>query len=168
MGCSIKYLIMDVDGTLTDGKIYMANSGELFKAFNIKDGYGIGCILPKHDITPIIITGRTSKLLAIRCHELGITYLYEGVSDKLQCLRNILRNNEGQIIETAFSLRNCAYIGDDLPDVECMAKIKAEGGITGCPNDAVEEVKHCAQFISIHNGGEGAVRDFIDYIVERV
>ena len=73
---------MDVDGTLTDGKIYMGANGELMKAFNIKDGYGIHDILPLIGITPVIITGRKSQIVANRCNEIGIHYLYQGVTDK--------------------------------------------------------------------------------------
>ena len=75
----IKYLVMDVDGTLTDGKVYMGNQGEVFKAFSIKDGCGIHDILPKCKIEPIIVTGRKSKIVELRCQELGITKLFQGV-----------------------------------------------------------------------------------------
>lgn len=77
-----KFLIMDVDGTLTDGKIYMADSGELFKAFDIKDGCGIKDILKLYGIIPIIITARQSKILENRCKELDISYLFQGIRKK--------------------------------------------------------------------------------------
>ena len=84
MSNRIKYLVMDVDGTLTDGKIYMGNEGEIMKAFDIKDGYGIHDILPHAEIKPVIITGRTSAILTNRCKELGIEYLFQGVSEKVK------------------------------------------------------------------------------------
>ena len=74
----IKFLVMDVDGTLTDGKIYMGSNGEVMKAFNIKDGCGIAMVLPKYGITPVIITARESKILENRCKELNITELHQG------------------------------------------------------------------------------------------
>ena len=76
MADKIKYLVMDVDGTLTDGKIYMGTSGEILKAFDIKDGYGIHDMLIPYGITPVIITGRSSKILENRCRELSITDLF--------------------------------------------------------------------------------------------
>ena len=84
---SIKLLVMDVDGTLTDGHIYMGPDGEVMKAFDVKDGYGIAHILPRYGIIPVIITGRRSQIVERRCAELGITELYQGVGDKLERLK---------------------------------------------------------------------------------
>ena len=151
---NVKYLVMDVDGTLTDGKIYIGQSGELFKAFNIKDGYGINDILSDNGITPVIITGRTSQIVLNRCKELGITEVYQGVHDKFKLLKELISD---------FNL--IAYIGDDLNDLPCMNAVKDAGGIVGCPSDATEKVKEISNFVSAHNGGEGAVRDFIDYLI---
>ncbi len=152
----IMYLIMDVDGTLTDGKIYMADNGELFKAFDIKDGCGIRMILMPAGIRPVIITGRSSKILENRCRELGITELFQGISDKVECLNKLLGNKP--------DYSKVAYIGDDINDLPCMELIKANGGIIGCPADAVEGVKEQADFVSSKNGGNGAVREFIEWI----
>lgn len=151
----VKYLVMDVDGTLTDGKIYMGENGEVIKAFNIKDGYGIHDILIANYITPVIITGRTSKIVLNRCKELGITEVYQGVKDKVKQLEEVISD-----------LSTIAYIGDDLNDLQCMKVVKDAGGIVGCPADAVDKVKASSDFIAEHNGGEGAVRDFIEYIIE--
>lgn len=153
----IKILVMDVDGTLTDGKIYIGNNGELFKAFNIKDGCGINDILIPAGIEPVIITGRMSEILKHRCKELGINELYQGVTNKLKQLEEI-------ILSHSFSYRNIAYIGDDINDLTCMKMIKSNGGIIGCPADAVKSVKEISDFISVHNGGDGAVREFIEYL----
>lgn len=150
----IKYLVMDVDGTLTDGKIYMSNSGEMMKAFNIKDGCGIHDILIPTGIIPVIITGRSSDIVMNRCKELGILKVYQGVKNKLEKL---------QVLTT--DLATVAYIGDDINDLSCMEPIKAAGGLIGCPADAVEIVKAIADYIAPHNGGNGAVRDFIEWIV---
>ena len=154
----ICYLVMDVDGTLTDGKIYMSDNGELFKAFDVKDGCGIRMILLPAGIQPVIITGRSSKILENRCRELGIVQLYQGVSDKIDCLNRVLgdRPDYSQV----------AYMGDDINDLPCMKLIKEHGGLIGCPADAVEEVKELANFISAKTGGNGAVREFIDRITK--
>ena len=119
---------MDVDGTLTDGKIYMSAEGELLKAFNIKDGYAIAH-LPEKDIIPVIITGRSSKILLKRCGELGILELHQGIENKVSKLLSIC--DKYQVKPS-----NVAYIGDDLNDLECI-KIC---GYTAAPADAVEEV----------------------------
>lgn len=87
----IKLLFMDVDGTLTDGKIYMGENGEVMKAFDIKDGYGINEILPKLGIIPVIITGRTSKIVENRAKELHITELYQGKHDKLDTMLEVMK-----------------------------------------------------------------------------
>lgn len=160
----IKFLVMDVDGTLTDGKIYMGPSGEAFKAFDIKDGCGIKDILPRYGIIPVIVTARESVMLENRCKELEIENLYQGVRHKLEKLNEILDiySKEDGI---DYSLKDCAYIGDDILDLQCMEPIKNEGGIVGCPADAVPEVKAVADFISNSKGGNGAVREFINYLV---
>ena len=153
----IKALFLDVDGTLTDGKIYMGSEGELCKAFNIKDGYGIGVLLRQAGIEPIIITGRSSQIVENRCRELGITSLYQGVEVKLKKMQELLEAK-------GLKLAEAAYIGDDINDLECMKAIKDGGGLVGCPSDAVTQVKAISHFISGHAGGEGAVRDFIEWI----
>lgn len=155
----IKYLIMDVDGTLTDGKIYMGSEGELLKAFDVKDGCGIKDILPQYRITPIIITARKSKILENRCKELSINRLYQGERNKIGRLEEILKEND--------DLSTCAYIGDDILDIQCMIPIKNAGGLVGCPFDAVQKVKDLADFVSSKNGGDGAVREFIEWICSK-
>lgn len=151
----IRFLVMDVDGTLTDGKIYMGMDGELCKAFNIKDGCGIHDIAIPNGIIPIIITGRTSQILENRCKELGITSLHQGVSDKVEKL-NLVTDDFSAV----------AYIGDDINDLFCMNLVKEAGGIVGCPKDAVKKVLNISDFISTKNGGDGAVREFIEWLME--
>lgn len=150
----IQFFVMDVDGTLTDGKIYIGNDGEIMKAFNIKDGFGIHDILIPNGITPVIITGRTSKILENRCKELGIKRLYQGISNKSEKLMEITKE-----------LNKVAYIGDDINDFSCMNLVIEAGGIVGCPKDATPQIKDVADYIAEHNGGEGAVRDFIDWLM---
>lgn len=147
---------MDVDGTLTDGKIYMGNNGEFFKAFNIKDGYGIAHILKNAGIEPIIITGRTSDIVVQRCLDLKIRKVYQGQIDKIPVLMDAIGGD---------SLETCAYIGDDEPDYKCMKLIKDAGGKTGCPADAIENIIEISDFVSSKNAGDGAVRDFIEWLI---
>ena len=151
----IKYLVMDVDGTLTDGKIYMGNDGEVMKAFSIKDGCGIHDILIPAGITPVIITGRSSKIVENRCGEIGVKEIHQGISNKIEKLLSITDD-----------LSSVAYIGDDINDLSCMKPVKEAGGKIGCPADAVKKVKELADFISTKNGGDGAVREFIEWLVE--
>ena len=120
---------MDVDGTLTDGKIYMGNDGEIMKAFDIKDGCGIKDILPTLDIVPVIITARTSKILENRCKELSINELHQGIRNKFEKLQEICRTYN-------VTLKEVAYIGDDILDLQCMKPIKDAGGVVACPADA--------------------------------
>ncbi len=162
----IKFLIMDVDGTLTDGKVYIGEHGELMKAFDVKDGCGIKEILPKQGIIPIIITGRESEIVANRCEELDIKYVYQGVRDKKKQLQKILDVfNENNC--TDYQWNSIAYIGDDILDIDCMKAVKESGGLVGAPADAICDVISIADYISNKNGGSGAVRDFIEWIVEQ-
>ena len=155
----IKYFVMDVDGTLTDGKIYMGNEGEVCKAFNVKDGCGIHDILIPSGIVPVIITGRNSLILERRCKELEIQELYQGVKNKRDILDKLLK-------EAACRYKEVAYIGDDINDLSCMQVIKVAGGLIGCPADAVKEVMEISDFISSKEGGNGAVREFIEWILD--
>ena len=152
----IKYLVMDVDGTLTDGKIYIGENGEIMKSFNVKDGYAIHNLLPLNGITPVIITGRSSKIVVNRARDLGIELVYQGVANKLELLMKLAS-------ESNTSLDEVAYIGDDNNDLDCIKAC----ALSGCPADAAEEVKGNVAFISPYLGGAGAVRDFIEYIITR-
>lgn len=148
---NIKILFMDVDGTLTDGKIYMGENGEVMKAFDIKDGYAIAHMLPEMGIIPVIITGRTSKIVENRAKELEITELYQGKHDKLDTMFEVMKKYN-------CTKENCAYIGDDVLDIPCMK----ECAIAACPADAVQAVKDICQFICNNIAGNGAVREFIE------
>lgn len=159
MSKAIKYLVMDVDGTLTDGKIYMGVNGELMKAFDIKDGYGIHDMLIPSGVQPVIITGRKSEILENRCGELGITQLFQDVKDKVAKLRAFLTDHNGSMSEVA-------YIGDDLNDLDCIKMVRDEGGMTGCPVNAVKEVRRAVSHKCRNKGGEGAVRDYIEYVLK--
>lgn len=150
---NIKMLVMDVDGTLTDGHIYMGPEGEAMKAFNCQDGYAIAQLLPKLGIIPVIITGRRSKIVKKRAAELKITHLYQGVADKLPVLQKLAE-------ELGISREEIAYIGDDLNDRECLRYC----GFSACPADAVPEIIDLVQYVCKRDGGRGAVREFVDFI----
>ena len=151
----MKLFVMDVDGTLTDGKIYIGSKGEEFKSFNVKDGYAINNMLHKNGIKTAIITGRESEIVNIRAKELNIDYVYQNVKDKLGVLKQIA-------VLYGIAFEEIAYIGDDLNDFESMKKC----GITGCPADAVDEIKNISDYTSKFNGGDGAIRDFVDWILK--
>lgn len=150
----IKALIMDVDGVLTDGKIYMGNTGELFKAFNIKDGYAIHEILPKHGIKSVILTGRESSIVLNRAAELEVDIVLQGIKKKENEIHRIAKLLK-------LSTDELAYIGDDMADYEAMKLC----GIKGCPADAVEQIKEICNYVASKKGGEGAVRELIEWIV---
>lgn len=161
----IKFLVMDVDGTLTDGKIYMGVDGEAFKAFDIKDGYALHTLLKEHGIIPVIITARKSPMVELRCKELGVTEIHQGIMNKLDCLKSILEQYSSA--DQRYDFSNVAYIGDDILDLQCMNPIKAAGGSAGCPANAVKQVISACDYVSPHIGGEGAVRDFAEYLILR-
>lgn len=153
----VKYLVMDVDGSITDGKIYMGQDGETIKAFSIKDGYVINYILKPVSIIPVIITARTSSIVKNRCDELGIKEVYQGKLDKLATLKEIVGKEQ---------IGDCAYFGDDVIDLKCMLPVKAAGGVVGCPADAVQEVKAVSDYVCINKAGEGALREFAEWLVK--
>lgn len=160
----IRFLVMDVDGTLTDGRIYMGQNGELFKAFDIKDGYGIKCLLPQANIVPVIITARQSHIVENRCQELDIKELHQGKMDKYDTLIQIL-NKYSAKDQTEYTLKDVAYVGDDLLDLQCMEPIKSAGGKVYCPSDAVEQVRNVANFVAKNKAGYGAVREIIERLI---
>ena len=151
----IKLVLLDVDGTLTDGGIYRGNNGEELKRFNVKDGYVI-VNAQKLGIEFGIITGRKSELVEIRSNELKIKYLYQGISEKTVILEEIMQ-------KTGLKKEEIAYMGDDLNDILIMK----QSGLTGAPRDAANEVIQIADFISEKNGGSGAVREFVEYILKK-
>lgn len=147
---------MDVDGTLTDGRIYMGIHGELMKSFSVKDGHGIRWIHSKYDVTPVVVTGRESAIVQNRCEELKIKDLHQSVNDKVSIVSEYVKKLAPDIV---------SYIGDDTNDLAAIEYVNKYGGITACPADAAEAIKHEVTFICTHNGGDGAVREFIDYLI---
>ena len=151
---NIKILVLDVDGTLTDGKLYMDDKDNALKAFNVRDGFAIVNWL-KLGGEVAIITGKSSNIVERRAKELGIKYVVQDSKNKTQDLKKILERLN-------LSFENVAYMGDDLNDIGLMKKI----ALPACPHDAVLEVLEICKFISNKNGGEGAVRDLLEHIMK--
>ena len=146
--------IFDIDGVLTNGTITATESGELLRSFNVKDGYALQLALKK-GYTICIISGAKGLALTKRFEGLGITDVFLGIDDKLTVFNNYInqkRINPGQVL----------YMGDDLPDAAVMKLV----GIATCPNDAVEEIKAIAHYISPKKGGETAARDVIEKVLK--
>ena len=146
-------LFMDVDGTLTDGKVYLSAQGELMKAFDVKDGFAINH-LGLYGIVPVVITGRTSVILERRCEEINIQELHQGVYKKAEKLLEVCER-------LGVTPKECAYIGDDVIDLECIGLC----GLTGCPSDAIGKVRDSVNYVCKAKGGAGAVREFCDYFL---
>ena len=153
----IKMLVMDVDGTLTDGTINIGPDGELFKSFYARDGLAI-LYARDYGIQSTILTSRKSVIVEHRAEELHIENMLQGASnDKEGILKEFLASKGLQKHEVA-------YIGDDINDLEAMSLC----GVVGCPSDAAPEVKSIANYICQNCGGRGAVREFIDWIIRNI
>lgn len=150
----IKLLAMDVDGVLTDCKLYIAADGTETKTFHVKDGYGIKA-LQRAGIASAIISGRQSDAVDKRAAELGIEHVFQGISDKIVCFEQLLTTLK-------ITDQEVAYIGDDTPDLSLLQRV----GLSAAPADAHKSVITEVDFVTQRNGGEGAVRDFCDYILE--
>lgn len=152
----IHLIAIDVDGTLTDGKLYYFDNGHEMKCFSIKDGLGIQMALAK-SLKIVILSGRTSLSVTKRFIELGINEndILQGIGDKGEQLNNISK-------QLAIPLQNMAAIGDDFNDLPMLTI----SGFSACPNDAIQEVKDICHYCSPYMGGCGAVRDIIHYIFE--
>jgi len=151
----VKALILDVDGVLTDGKLYYGNEGEELKAFNIQDGLGIK-LLQRAGIKVGIITARTSAVVSRRSEELGIDLLIQGREDKLNALQEIIAEQS-----LPCTLTEIAYMGDDLPDLPVIRKV----GLGMTVANASTTVAQHAQWQSGFPGGSGAVREAAELIL---
>lgn len=149
----IKLIVLDVDGTMTDGGVYIDNNRIETKKFNIKDGLGI-ILAQNAGLEIMILTGRSSNCVAQRAKELNIKYTIQGVDDKVTYLNNFL-------LEHNLKREEIAYIGDDLNDLPSMKL----AGISICPSDACTDVKEYVDICLKSKGGEGAVREFIEILL---
>lgn len=150
----VRLLVLDVDGVLTDGRLYYGARGEALKAFHVRDGLGLK-LLAAAGITVAVISGRRSGMTARRCRELGVRHLVQGVEDKLTAFQR-LRERLGM------SSTVCACVGDDVPDVPLMREV----GLSFAVADAHPQARSAAHVITRLPGGRGAVREVCDYLLE--
>ncbi len=150
---AVRMLIMDVDGTLTDGTLFVLPDGEEVKSYNVKDGLGI-LLAHLAGLKTAIITGKTSRSLEKRAQKLRIDELHQGILDKMRVLDQILARHRLKAAEVA-------YIGDDLGDLEVIKSV----GLAAAVADAHPEVKKNSHYICREVGGRGAVREFIEFIL---
>lgn len=150
----IKMFIFDVDGTLTDGGIYVGEKGELFKPFNVRDGFAI-TEWHKAGGLSAVITGRESAMVAVRAKRLGITEVRQGNPDKRAAYRE-LKEKYG------ISDAEVAYVGDDIIDLPVMIK----AGLPVAVADAAPEVRERALLVTERTGGHGAVREAVEFVLQ--
>ncbi|MGI6443211.1 MAG: HAD-IIIA family hydrolase [Synergistaceae bacterium] len=148
----IKLFALDIDGTLTDGGVYMDGLGNEYKRFNTQDGYGLTSLI-KSGVKVVFISGRYSPATQRRAQELNITVCINGTNDKLTELKKIA-------IEYKISKEEIAYAGDDIPDLECIKW----AGVGIATKNSVVEIKESADWCTEQSGGNGAIRECAEYI----
>jgi 3-deoxy-D-manno-octulosonate 8-phosphate phosphatase (KDO 8-P phosphatase) len=147
---SLKYLVVDVDGTMTDAGIYYDDNGNELKKFCTKDAAAFFA-LHEVGIHIVVITGRECAATKRRMTELKVDYLYQGVADKVKFLKKFMSDN-------SISSEEIGYIGDDLNDYEAMSGM----GFKACPKNSCKEIIEIADYVSVAKGGQGAVRDIVE------
>ena len=150
----VKMLVLDVDGILSNGQIIYDANGIETKAFNVQDGIGTNA-LKKYGIKTAIITGRTSPMVEKRAKELGVERVVQGRDDKLVALKELLQ-------DMSLELKDCAYMGDDLPDIKALQSV----GFAATVPNAHKEVLERAMMVTSRAGGAGAVREVCDLILK--
>lgn len=152
----IELIVLDVDGTLTDGKITYTNNGDEIKSFDVADGLAIATWTKILGKKAAIITGRTSTLVERRADDLNISHLYQKVHNKDEILQNILD-------EENLTWDNVAAIGDDLNDYKMLKK----AGLSFTPANGTSYLKEFVDVVCENKGGEGAVREMLEYIIKK-
>jgi 3-deoxy-D-manno-octulosonate 8-phosphate phosphatase (KDO 8-P phosphatase) len=150
----IKLLILDVDGVMTDGRIIMDDQGREIKNFNVRDGHGIK-ILQRYGIKVAILTGRKSKAVEYRAKDLEIKDVYQNAFNKKEVLGRILEKHK-------LSASAVAFLGDDIVDVPVLKSV----GFSAAVADAIDVVKKSVNYVTRHKGGQGAVREICEMILE--
>jgi 3-deoxy-D-manno-octulosonate 8-phosphate phosphatase (KDO 8-P phosphatase) len=150
----VKLLLMDCDGVLTDGHIWILENGEDQKAFHTRDGLGIE-LLHRAGLMSGIISGRTSSALERRAQSLRVSYLWQGRDDKREAFADTLA-------QARVSSEEVAFVGDDLTDLPLMA----QSGLAIAVADAVAEVRERAHYVTTANGGNGAIREVVELILK--
>lgn len=151
---AIQLVVMDVDGVLTEGKISYTSDDQEIKSFNVKDGLGISLGV-RAGIQFGIITARESIMVERRASDLGIQHISQKTKTKLPAFEKLVQ-------DLGLSFEQVAYIGDDLPDLPPMQR----AGLACCPADAAGDLKAMADLVANHRGGEGAVREIMEFILE--
>lgn len=150
----IKLLLLDVDGTMTDAGIYVMEDGRQFKKFNARDGIGIKMAMQAGVDVGIISHSLVAEMVTARANMLGMKHVYIGQRPKLEVLEEWQR-------ELGLKNEEIAFIGDDVNDYHIMQRV----GFTACPADAVDQIKNTVDVVLSKNGGDGAVREFIDQFI---
>ena len=150
----IKLLILDVDGVMTDGRIIMDNQGREIKNFNVRDGHGIK-LLQRYGIKVAILTGRQSKVVEYRAKDLEIEDVYQKVFNKKEIFQKILKKHK-------LSSDAAAFMGDDIIDIPVLKSV----GFSAAVADAVDVVRKSVDYITGHKGGQGAVREICEMILQ--
>jgi 3-deoxy-D-manno-octulosonate 8-phosphate phosphatase (KDO 8-P phosphatase) len=150
----VKAFVLDVDGVLTDGRLYCFNDGQQVRAFNIKDGYAIRNALNKGYLVAVI-TAKDEESVRMRLAQLGIQDVYVGAENKLHVLHHYLTTK-------VLDAKTVLYMGDDIPDREAMQV----AGMSACPADAADDILLIASYRCFNNGGEGAVREVIEKVMK--
>jgi 3-deoxy-D-manno-octulosonate 8-phosphate phosphatase (KDO 8-P phosphatase) len=150
---SIELIVLDVDGTMTDSRITYSQKGDEIKSFNVKDGLAIAS-WRKLGRQVAIITGRTSQIVERRAKELHIEHFYQGIENKKEVLESLLEKLD-------LNMENVAAIGDDLNDLQMLKTAE----ISFVPRDASAYVDRIANVILTKKGGDGAVREMIEYLI---
>ena len=150
----IELVIFDVDGVMTDGSLFMGDDGQEYKAFNSLDGHGMR-MLQEGGINAAVITGRKSNVVEHRMNDLGITRVYQGYRDKIPAY-------EALMDDVGLATDQVAYVGDDVVDLPIMTRV----GFAIAVQDAHPYVKKHAHWITQNSGGQGAVRDVCELILE--
>jgi 3-deoxy-D-manno-octulosonate 8-phosphate phosphatase (KDO 8-P phosphatase) len=153
VSAAIRLLVLDVDGVLTDGRLYYGARGEVLKAFDVRDGFGIVQLL-RAGVSVAVISGRRSPMVAARCRELGVRHVHQGVADKLAVLERLCTRLE-------LTPAAVACVGDDLPDVPVMRAAALSFAVA----DAPQAVRRAADVVTRHRGGRGAVREVCDHLL---
>ena len=151
---SIKVLILDVDGVLTDGRVIYTDSGEEIKRFDVRDGHGLK-LLMRSGIEVILLTGRESKVVLHRARDLGIEHVYQKALNKIEVYKTILADR-------SLEDKDVGFVGDDLIDLPVLRKV----GFSAAVPDAVQEVKEIVDYITTKRGGEGAVREICELLLK--
>lgn len=149
----IHWLLLDIDGVMTDGSLVYGAEGEMLKTFHVHDGHGLKLWLRAHR-NVAVITGRSSRIVPRRMNELGVTYVYQDAKDKRSVFATFIQ-------DTGAEPEDVCYIGDELVDIPVFREV----GIGVAVADAVEEARQAADFVTQRPGGRGAVREVIELLL---